>query len=1590
MPGVFNPVDQVWADEYAELRDLLDEDAWMQARRTVLNAHYTSPEFTTAMWDGLRELGFDRGRVLEPGSGLGTFIGTAPDGARMTGVELDSTTALISRLLQPSAEIRTGSFADVRFPDGYFDATIGNVPFGQVKLRDALHNPGRALSLHNHFLAKSLHLTRPGGMVVALTSRYTLDAADDTARRRLYELGDLVGAVRLPERAHKELAGTEVITDVLVFRRREDDAPRGDARWLSIADMETDSDIPVAINRYFHANPEHVLGHIEPDVGRFGPELRVIAEHANDAAPLRDALASIARVAVAAGQGMTARTIGADTDTSAVRAEDLTAAPDDVWEGTILERDGSLVEVTGGHLAPLAVAKSAIAEVRGLIAMRDMARDLVMLEAETLEDTAELGQVRAELRSTYEAHVATYGPLNRIRISELKSVDPDTGEPRVQRRTPPATRAFRQDPGAALVFALENYDEQAQRATPAGLLLGRVRAPRPVVTSVDTAEDALAVCLDRHGRIDLVEIAGLLGVDEAAARGQLTGLVFEDPTDGRLQPRAEYLSGNVRVKLRQAREAALQDSRFGINVGALESVQPAPLGVEDVYPQVGASWIDSATFQEFLQHLSRDRNARVERLGASEWRVTGAGFGVASTDEYGTLRRPLGKLFHSLLNMTEIRVTDSDVDGRAIPNPEETAAALDKAEEIREKFQDWVFEDPERASRLLAIYNERFNAIALRDYSAEGQALQLPGLTETFVPHPHQRAAVARIIAEPTVGLFHEVGAGKTAEMVIGTMELRRLGFVTKPVVVVPNHMLEQFSREWLQLYPSARILAADVTDVTRENRRKFVARAVTNPWDAIIMTRTAFQRIPVSDAWQDTYSQREGVVQSSYLDRAVESGAMTIKEAENARAKLEATINDTTPLVRDVGVATFEQMGIDYLVVDEMHDFKGLPIGSKLKGANLPTPSKRAADMHMKIELLRATSESGRVATVATATPLSNTVVEAYTMQRFLRPDLLEEAGVHDFEAWAATFGELHTEMEVDVAGGMKTQTRLSRFKNLPEMLRMWRVAGDVKTAADLNLPTPELALNSKGQARPEMVIVPASPAVREYIGELRVRIDKLSRADKSDNMLRISSDGRKAALDARLVGLYDNGAETKIDRAVENIVHIYRQNAENAYTDPETGNVAAHHGALQIVFLDLGTPNKERGWSVYDKMRDQLVAMGVPRAEIAFVQDAKSSAKKAALFKAARDGQVSVLFGSTETMGVGTNVQRRAIALHDIDCPWRPSDLQQRAGRIMRQGNQNDVVQHYRYATSHSFDAFMWQKQEQKGRFIAQAMRGDASVRDLEDIGTAELEAGEAKALATGNPKLVQHAQLRTDVTKLRRLERAHAQSQSTLRMTVDQARAFIARTERELEQLEAAAPLIRELDGDQFSMTVGRQRFGKRTESGRALAALHHRGGIPAGRGGYNAAIARTAVGELSGMTVLASAGTEWGKPTIWLELKGVPGTEVSTEADRFLQSPEGAVTRLANRVAAIPSGIAERRVALEEKRQIATEAEERIGLPFRRADELRDKWNEFQTLNKELAREAARSKTPDEQPARPVDVHADRTHRRPTSGPAGASL
>ncbi|WP_181059404.1 helicase [Pseudoclavibacter sp. AY1H1] len=1587
---MFNPVDQVWANEYAELRELLDDDAWTQARRTVLNAHYTSPEFTTAMWDGLRELGFDGGRVLEPGSGLGTFIGTAPDGARMTGVELDATTALISRLLQPQAEIRTGSFTDVRFPDGYFDATIGNVPFGQVKLRDALHNPGRALSLHNHFLAKSLHLTRPGGMVVALTSRHTLDAADDSARRRLYELGDLVGAVRLPERAHKELAGTDVITDVLVFRRREEGAERGDARWLTVADV--DSDQPVAMNGYFHAHPEHVLGHVSADTGRFGPELRVVAENASDAAPLREALTGIARSAVMAGHGMTARTRDADMSADTAMTDDLTAAPEGTWEGTLVEQDGGLFEVTGGHLAPVKVAKTALTEVRSLVAMRDLSRDLVTLEAETLEDTAELAELRTELRTTYETHLAAYGPVNRIKLIELKSVDPDTGEPRVQRRTPPATRAFRQDPGAALVFALENYDEQEQRATPAGLLLGRVRAPRPVVTSVDTPADAVAVSLDRHGRIDVETIAGLLGVEKESARSQLDGLAFEDPADNVLQPRAEYLSGNVRIKLREARAAALEDPRFHANVAALENAQPAPLGVEDVYPQVGASWIDSETFQVFLQAMSGDRNARVKRLGASDWLVTGGRSGVASTDEYGTVRRPFGMLYASLLNMTEIKVTDRDPDGREIPNPEETAAALEKAEEIREKFQDWVFNDPARASRLLAIYNERFNAIALRDYSTEGQALQLPGLAETFTPHPHQRAAVARMIAEPTVGLFHEVGAGKTAEMVIGTMELRRLGFVTKPVVVVPNHMLEQFSREWLQLYPSARVLAADSGDVTKEHRRKFVARAVTNPWDAIIMTRTAFKGIPVSPEWEDTYSRRELAVQSSYLDRAVESGAMTIKEAEDARSKLEQTIANQNPLVRDLGVATFEQMGIDYLVVDEMHDFKGLAIGSKLKGANIPTVSGRATDLHMKMELLRATSETGRIATVATATPLSNSLVEAYTMQRYLRPDLLEEAGVHDFEAWAATFGELHTEMEVDVAGGMKTQTRLSRFKNLPEMLRLWRVAGDVKTAADLDLPTPELALNSKGQARPEMVIVPASPAVREYIGELRGRIDKLTRADKSDNMLRISSDGRKAALDAELVGLSDGGVETKIGRAVENIARIYRENAANSYVDPDTGNEAAHQGALQIVFLDLGTPNKDRGWSVYEKMRDRLAAAGVPRSEIAFVQDAKGSAKKAALFKAARDGQVSVLFGSTETMGVGTNVQRRAIALHDIDCPWRPSDLQQRAGRIMRQGNQNDVVQHYRYATSHSFDAFMWQKQEQKGRFIAQAMRGDARVRDLEDIGTAELEAGEAKALATGNPKLVQHAQLRTDVTKLRRLERAHAQSQATLRMTVDNARARVSRLEREIEQLEAALPHVRELDGDRFSMTVGRGTFAKRTEAGQQLVRLFHRGGIPQGRGGYTTSSARAAVGELSGMTVLASRGREFGKQLLYLELQDVPGSEITADAERFLQSPEGAVTRLANRIAAIPAGIAERRLDRDEKHRVATEAEERIGLPFRRADELRDKWAEFQALNKELAREAARPRTPEERPARPVDVHADHTHTRPVSGsgPAGVSI
>lgn len=1526
MPDVFDDEKAAWTNERDELRDLLDEDAYEAARRTTINAHYTDPGYVRAVWHALDGLGFDGGRVLEPGAGAGTFIGLAPENAEMLGVELDPTTAAIARGLYPQARIRTESFATTPLPAEHVDATVGNVPFGDIVLHDPAHNAGRH-SMHNHFIIKSLALTRPGGLVAVLTSHYTLDAQNPAARREMSQMADLVGAVRLPTGAHRRSAGTEAVTDLLVLRRREPGAEPRDTSWETVTPRMIDG-TNTPVNTYFDSQPENILGKLTLKQGLYGAfSLHVASDDlAGVEAQLRGALERIVTSAHERGLVMTARSAE-----STAERETFVESDTELWDGTLVATDAGIMQINGGRREPVKVAAKNQRELASLLAMRDSVTELLEMEAADATDTAEITAARAELHEQYGAYVSRYGAINRFTLSKTES-----------RITPEAPRILRRDPFGPAVLALEIFDDETQTARPAAILERRVVTPRPQREGADTPAEAIAISRDRTGKADLPTIAYLLGTDETEARRQLGTLVYDDPVDGQIVPASEYLSGNVRTKLDAAVVAANDDpERYGMNVTALEAVQPEPVAQDQIEAQIGAVWIDVETQQEFFREILRDPSFTIENPLPSVYKVTGNRRTLQASEEWGTEDRSAPELAKSLLSQSEIKVVDEIESGDTtvrVVNAEKTTAAQEKAQKIQERFSEWVSEDAERAERLTDEYNRRFNAIVLRSYDRDGDHLTLPGLVETFTPREHQRAAVARIVSEPAVGLFHQVGAGKTASMVMGAMELKRMGLARKPVVVVPNHMLEQFGREWLQLYPQARILAASSKDLAKDDRRLFVARAAANDWDAIVMTQTAFQSIGLSADFEQRYVQGEVEVMRESLELAkkADERSFTVKQMEKAIARLEEKYKKLVDVSRDPGLA-FESTGIDYVMVDEAHLYKNLATASNIPGAALDG-SQKSADMHMKLTYLRE-QHGERVVTMATATPIANSVTEAYVMQRYLRPDLLEDAGLKVFDQWAATFGKTVSEIEVAPTGGenFRMKTRFASFQNVPEMLRMWHVSADVKTSEDLDLPVPDIAVREDGQRGPQIRMVSPGPALSEYIDEIAERADAIANKEVTpdvDNMLKISGDGRKAALDVRMVGLAKDPGGGKLDDAAETILKTWRATRDREYLDQTTGDVSPVPGGLQLVFSDLGVPHADGRWNVYDELKDLLVDGGMDPDSIRFMTEARNDTDKARLFAAARSGHVAVLIGSTERMGVGTNVQNRAVALHHLDAPWRPADVEQRDGRVVRQGNQNEEVSIFRHVVERSFESYMWQGLERKGRFINQLMRGKLDVREMEDVSASTISAAETKAIASGNPLLLEQAQTNDELGKLERLSRAHSRAQTNLIQTH---RSKMRRTEvlaERIVDLERAAPSVIDTSGESFRMGVGDVMHDKRSDAASAVGQLLIRSGVQYARRDQRIAD----VAKVGAHTIQARLLVSGGQADVEFSIDGLPDVTRRVTRERALEGGIGLVSQLENLQASIPSALTRLRQEKAEAERDATDAEARIGRPFEHADRL----------------------------------------------------
>lgn len=1382
IPQVFDPRNYEWREARAEVEQLLPPEELESARATTLNAHYTSPPVVRAMYGALTRFGFEHGRILEPACGIGHFIGLMPEGmhrhSAITGVEIDPLTARIAKALYPDADIRAQGFENAQLADGFYDVAISNVPFGDYPVHDPRLNAYR-LPIHDYFFAKALDKVRPGGLIMFITSRGTMDKLDSTLREYLAPNTELLGAIRLPNTAFKQNAGTEVTTDIVMLRKlHPGEIPRGPA-WREVRDFTNHNFERIPVNEYFAERPHMMLGHLQL-TGSMYRENEPTLE--GDGRVLGDALAT-AILELPAGIYRAQRIEVAEPTT-----EQPIPAPDFVKPNAYCIHDGIVCIREENILRRLTDLPSETrSRIRGLIQVRDSVRSCLrsQLDGSTEEQVVE---ARQQLNYAYDRFVGRFGPIS-LRANQ---------------------RAFDGDPDLPLLLSLEHYNDETKRATKATIFTERTIHHRQPIESVSSPKEALLVSLNERGRVDLDHMAGLLNKPTDEFLPDLKGMIFLDPQTNEWETDDHYLSGNVREKLAVADAAAVTDSRFLENVEALKSVQPADLNATEIDVRLGASWLPPEDVKQFTQELlnipSGVEIGHVHALGT--WHLTGnweARGATANTTDWGTNRYTALELIEDALNLKTPTVYDLNEDKKPVVNAEATEAAREKQERIKERFKEWVWSDDSRRERLCRLYNDTFNHTRVRTFN--GDHLTLPGASGAIHLHGHQKAGVWRILQTPNTLLAHVVGAGKTFTMVAAAMELKRLGLARKPIFTVPNHMLGQFSTELLTLYPGANILVAGKEDFESQNRKKLFSRIATGNWDAVIVTHSGFERIPLARETQERFFQEQlHELEMIKRQHADSSNRRLVKEIERAKKRLEARLQALAAEHKKDNTLTFEELGVDRLFVDEAHYFKNLFYVTKMtRIAGLPqTASERAFDMYLKVRHVQSLNGGGGVV-FATGTPIANSMAEMFTMQRYLQADQLKKHNLHHFDSWAATFGEPVTAMELSPDGaGYRLNTRFARFINVPELMQMFRQSADVQTAAMLNLPCPKL----EGE-KPAIRAAPATPELKAFVQELASRADRLKtgRVDPSeDNMLKITSEGRKAALDLRLMKpTTPDEPQGKVNLAVENIHRIWQATAAER--------------CAQLVFCDLSTP-KDKGFSVYRDMADKLERLGMPEREIAFIQDYDSDASKLALFREVRSGKVRILFGSTQKMGSGTNVQERLIALHHLDAPWRPADVEQREGRILRQGNKNAVVSVFRYVTEGSFDAYMWQTLETKAKFIAQVMSGDMTIRRVEDLESAALTYAEVKAIASGNPLVIEKAQVDAELMRLTRLRSAHAEEQyrirSNLRRSHEDAEMFTAR----LTNLRQDLTLRQDTSGDKFIIDLDEQETNNRGIAGELI--------------------------------------------------------------------------------------------------------------------------------------------------------------------------
>ena len=1522
----FDPDKPAWAAEYAELKELLTPEEYEAARASTLNAHYTSPTVIRAVYEAVEQMGFRTGNILEPSCGVGNFFGMLPEsmaGSRLYGVELDGISGRIARQLYPKADITVAGFETTDRRD-FYDLAIGNVPFGQYQVNDKAYNK-LGFNIHNYFFAKALDQVRPGGVVAFVTSRYTMDAKDSTVRRYLAQWAELLGAIRLPNNAFRANAGTDVVSDILFLQKRDrplDIAPD----WTQTGRTEEG----FTVNQYFLDHPEMVLGRPTAESTQYGKQDYTVAPI--EGLELADQLHDAVKYIQGTYQEAALPELGEGEDID----ESLPADPN-VKNYTYTVVDGAVYFRENSRMVRPDLNATAEARVKGLVGLRDCVQRLIDLEMDAAAPDAGIRAQMAELNRRYDDFSAKYGLIND-RANRL---------------------AFADDSSYYLLCALEVLDEDGRLERKADMFTKRTIKPHEAVTTVDTASEALAVSISEKACVDMAYMEQLTGKTGEELADELRGVIFRVP--GQTEPNGtphyvtadEYLSGNVRRKLRQAQRAAEQNPAFAVNVEALTAAQPKDLDASEIEVRLGATWIDKEYIQQFMYetfdtpfYLQRSIEVHYTPFTA-EWQISGKNVvgqnNVAAYSTYGTGRANAYKILEDSLNLRDVRIYDTveDADGkeRRVLNAKETTLAAQKQQAIRDAFRDWIWRDPERRQALVRQYNEEMNATRPREY--DGSHIVFGGMNPAITLREHQKNAIAHVLYGGNTLLAHEVGAGKTFEMVGAAMEAKRLGLCQKSLFVVPNHLTEQWASEFLRLYPSANILVTTKKDFEKHNRKKFCARIATGDYDAIIMGHSQFEKIPISKERQERLLHEQIWEITEGIAEVEASGGerFTVKQLERTKKSLEARLEKLQAEGRKDDVVTFEQLGVDRLFVDEAHNYKNLFLYTKMRNvAGLSTTdAQKSSDMFAKCRYMDEITGS-RGVIFATGTPISNSMTELYTMQRYLQYDRLQELGMAHFDCWASRFGETVTALELAPEGtGYRARTRFSKFFNLPELMNLFKEVADIKTADQLHLPTPQVEYHN--------IVAQPTEQQQEMVKALSERASLVhsGTVDPSqDNMLKITSDGRKLGLDQRIINqLLPDEPGTKVNQCVDNIMQIWRDGEADKLT--------------QLVFCDISTPQArpakkvakaldnptlhaledavpldepEPAFTVYEDIRQKLIAKGVPAEQIAFIHEANTEVRKKELFSKVRTGQVRVLLGSTAKMGAGTNVQDRLVALHDLDCPWRPGDLAQRKGRIERQGNQNETVHVYRYVTEGTFDAYLWQTVENKQKFISQIMTSKSPVRSCDDVDETALSFAEIKALCAGDPRIKERMDLDVDVARLKLMKADHQSKQyrledqllKTFPEEIEKNKGFIAGLEADMATL-AAHPHPE----DGFAgMEVRGDTLTDKENAGAALldACKEVKGADP------------VPVGSYRGFTM--SVSFDAFRQEYMLLLKGQMTHRATLGTD-----PRGNLTRIDNALSQMPQRLEAVKNQLDNLYQQQAAAKAEVGKPFPQEQELRDK-------------------------------------------------